>query len=87
VVAEDVTQADAVRVGGAVVDGGEFGLGDQAGAWPPRPQTTSRPVRAAAMADSVTSTLMPSQTCGRATSMTSTTVWCTGLALAGRGCI
>jgi hypothetical protein len=32
VVAEDVAQADTVREVGAVTDGGEFGMGDQAGA-------------------------------------------------------
>ncbi|MDQ0790034.1 hypothetical protein QFZ64_005531 [Streptomyces sp. B3I8] len=32
VVAEDVAQADTVRIVAAVTDGGEFGMGDQAGA-------------------------------------------------------
>lgn len=87
-VAEDVAQADTVRVSGAVTNGGQFGLGDQAGALAVL-VADDQPgrVEAAAMTASATSTLMSSQTCGPAASMTSTTVLCTGVAPSGRPCI
>lgn len=86
-VAEEVAQANPVRVGGAVADGGEFGPGDQAGALAVLVADDQPPVRAAAMTDSATSTLMSSRTCGPAASTTSAGVLCTGPAFAGRGCV
>jgi len=69
---------------GAATDGGEFDVGDQAGALAVLVADDQPDCAGSDMTAGATSTLMSSRTCGPAASVASTAVPCAGSASTGR---